>query len=66
MVSSDLDLFGALIDRAGFRARLVYEHSIFIESFIIYELEAARAASGNAVRYDEGRRALRGSSCSRM
>jgi methylase of polypeptide subunit release factors len=44
MVSSDsdLDLFGALIDRAGFRARLVYEHSIFIESLIIYELVAAR------------------------
>jgi release factor glutamine methyltransferase len=40
MVSSDsdLDLFGTLIDRAGFRARPVYEHSIYIESFIIYEL----------------------------
>ena len=40
MVSSDsdLDLFGTLIDRAGFRARLVYEHSIVIESLIIYEL----------------------------
>lgn len=40
MVSSDsdLDLFGTLIDRAGFRARLVHEHSIFIESLIIYEL----------------------------
>jgi release factor glutamine methyltransferase len=35
---SDLDLFGTLIDRAGFRARLVHEHSIFIESLIIYEL----------------------------
>ena len=33
MVSSDsdLDLFGTLIDRAGFRARLVHEYSIFIE-----------------------------------
>ena len=42
MVSSDsdLDLFGTLIDRAGFRARLVHEHSIFIESLIIYELLA--------------------------
>jgi methylase of polypeptide subunit release factors len=41
MVSSDsdLDLFGALIDKAGFRARLAHEHSIMIESFIIYELE---------------------------
>lgn len=40
MVSSDsdLDVFGTLIDQAGFRARLVHEHSIFIESFIIYEL----------------------------
>ena len=33
MVSSDsdLDLFGTLIDQAGFRARLVHEHSIYIE-----------------------------------
>jgi release factor glutamine methyltransferase len=40
MVSSDsdLDLFSALIERAGFRARLAHEHSIFIESLIIYEL----------------------------
>lgn len=40
MVSSDsdLDLLGTLIDRAGFRARVAYEHSIVIESFIIYEL----------------------------
>jgi release factor glutamine methyltransferase len=42
MVSSDsdLDLFGKLIDKAGFRARLAHEYSIFIESFIIYELTA--------------------------
>jgi release factor glutamine methyltransferase len=42
MVSSDsdLDLFGTLIDRAGFRARLAHERSIFIESLIIYELLA--------------------------
>jgi methylase of polypeptide subunit release factors len=40
MVSSDsdLDLIGNLIAQAGFRARPVYEHSILIESFIIYEL----------------------------
>jgi release factor glutamine methyltransferase len=40
MVSSDsdLDLLGALIERAGFRARLAHERSIFIESLIIYEL----------------------------
>jgi release factor glutamine methyltransferase len=37
---SDLDLFGALIVRAGFQARLVAERSIFIESLIIYELAA--------------------------
>jgi hypothetical protein len=49
MVSSDsdLDLFGTLIDRAGFGARLVHEHSIFIESLIIYELLARqRTISG--------------------
>ena len=42
MVSSDsdLDLFGRLIDKAGFRARLAHEYSILIESFIIYELVA--------------------------
>jgi release factor glutamine methyltransferase len=42
MVSSDsdLDLFGTLIERAGFRARLAYERSILIESLIIYELLA--------------------------
>jgi release factor glutamine methyltransferase len=40
MVSSDsdLDLFGKLIDKAGFRASLAHEYSILIESFIIYEL----------------------------
>jgi release factor glutamine methyltransferase len=38
---SDLDLYGSLIDQAGFRARLVDERSIFIESLIIYELLAA-------------------------
>ncbi len=42
MVSSDTDLafFGRLIDQAGFRPRIAYEHSILIESFIIYELQA--------------------------
>jgi release factor glutamine methyltransferase len=35
---SDLDLLGNLIRRAGFAARLVAEQSIFLESFIIYEL----------------------------
>jgi methylase of polypeptide subunit release factors len=42
MVSSDsdLDLFGKRIDEAGFRAKLAHEYSIFIESFLIYELVA--------------------------
>lgn len=42
MVSSDsdLDLFGRLIDEAGFRARLAYERSFYIESMILYELRA--------------------------
>ena len=33
-----LDLLGNLIRRAGFAAQLVAEQSIFLESFIIYEL----------------------------
>lgn len=42
MVSSDsdLDLFGRLINEAGFRARLAYERSFYIESMILYELRA--------------------------
>jgi len=35
---SDLDLLATLIERAGFRARLVAERSILVESFILYEL----------------------------
>src|ERR1700731_4850528 len=35
---SDLELFGALIDRAGFRARLAARRSIAIESLMIYML----------------------------
>jgi release factor glutamine methyltransferase len=40
MVSSDsdLDLFGRLINEAGFRPRLVYEKSLYIESMLLYEL----------------------------
>jgi 23S rRNA G2069 N7-methylase RlmK/C1962 C5-methylase RlmI len=40
MVSSDsdLDLLGTLVERAGFTARQVHEHSLYIESMIIYEL----------------------------
>ena len=39
---SDLVLLGALIKRAGFRARRVAERSFLIESFIIYELRIRR------------------------
>jgi release factor glutamine methyltransferase len=48
MVSSDsdLDLFGMLIDQAGFQASLAHEYSIVIESFIIYELIARPAGGG--------------------
>ncbi len=35
---SDLDLYGRLIADAGFKARLALEHSIFFESFLLYEL----------------------------
>ena len=40
LLSSDSDLIqiGALIERANFRVRLIAERSIFIESFILYEL----------------------------
>jgi release factor glutamine methyltransferase len=37
---SDLDLFGALITCAGFRARRAAERSVLIESLIIYALQA--------------------------
>jgi len=35
----DLDLFGRLINEAGFRPRLVYEKSLYIESMLLYELQ---------------------------
>jgi release factor glutamine methyltransferase len=38
---SDLDYLGTLIEKARFQARQVDERSIFIESLIIYELQAA-------------------------
>jgi release factor glutamine methyltransferase len=38
---SDLEYLGALMERARFRARVVEEHSIYVESFILYELRAA-------------------------
>jgi release factor glutamine methyltransferase len=38
---SDVEFLGALIERARFRARMVEQYSIFIETFILYELRAA-------------------------
>lgn len=48
MVSSDsdLDLFSAFITRAGFQAQLVAERSIFIESFLLYSLQAFKGNAG--------------------
>jgi release factor glutamine methyltransferase len=37
---SDIEYFGTLVESAGFRWRILAEHSIMIESFIIYELRA--------------------------
>ena len=42
---SDLGTLGNHIKRAGFTARLVAEHSIFIESFLLYELTVRSASS---------------------
>jgi len=38
---SDLELLGRLIDKAGFRARLAYRRSFYIESMNLYELRTA-------------------------
>jgi release factor glutamine methyltransferase len=47
MVSSDsnLDLLSRLMDQAGFCARVALERSIYIESFIIYELSVDEPAA---------------------
>jgi release factor glutamine methyltransferase len=37
---SDLEYLGALMERARFRARVIEERSIYVESFILYELRA--------------------------
>ena len=42
---SDLGMLGNHIKRAGFAARLVAEHSIFIKSFLLYELTVQSASS---------------------
>jgi release factor glutamine methyltransferase len=43
---SDLCLLGnQIIKRAGFVARLVAEHSIFFESFLLYELTVQHGAA---------------------
>jgi methylase of polypeptide subunit release factors len=42
LLSSDSDLkcLGALMERARFRSRLIAERSIYVESFVLYELRA--------------------------
>ena len=49
MVSSDsdLELFSAFITKAGFHAQLVTERSIFIESFLLYSLQACEGQRGH-------------------
>jgi len=42
---SDLGLLGNHIKRAGFATRLMAEHSILIESFLLYELTIQSASS---------------------
>jgi release factor glutamine methyltransferase len=37
---SDLEYLGRLMERARFRARVIEEHSIYIESLVLYELRA--------------------------
>ena len=44
---SDLDLFSAFITKAGFKAQLVAERSILIESFILYSLRACEGQGGS-------------------
>lgn len=46
---SDLELMRALAEKAGLRAKLVREQSIFVESFIIYELRRDAEMAGDAV-----------------
>jgi release factor glutamine methyltransferase len=46
---SDLGLIESLIARAGFEARVAYKHSIFIESFVLYECAPRRDAIESAV-----------------
>jgi hypothetical protein len=44
---SDLDLLGRLINKAGFRTRLAYARSFYIESMILFELrDSALYSSG--------------------
>ncbi len=46
---SDLDLLGDLAEKAGLRPRLVREQSIFVESFVIYELRREAEAAETSV-----------------
>ena len=41
---SDLDMYGKAIAKAGFKARLAFEHSIMFEFFPLYELTQSKYA----------------------
>ena len=51
---SDLNLLGALVERAGFQARLVEETSILIESFLLYELRAKEPEGRSRIEPQRG------------
>ena len=51
---SDLGLIGNHIEHAGFAARLIAEHSILVESFLLYELYFERASSTPSRDHLEG------------
>jgi release factor glutamine methyltransferase len=46
---SDLDQYSDLISRAGFRAKLDLVHTIYFESFLLYELTAKDGAAAGAL-----------------
>ena len=61
MVSSDsdLELFSGFITNAGFHAQLVTERSIFIESFLLYSLQACEGQRVRVQFSRSGRAATR-------
>jgi release factor glutamine methyltransferase len=42
---TDLELVGAFVRKAGFDARIVAQHQVFLETIIIYELSPARPSN---------------------